>query len=200
MSVGVLTYNAARLFGATGPMLRSTGYLYDLRLSLWESYALYPNLNFKSFVGFSGDCFDRFLIRSRELFESIQIIYQCVAKLNLRFISLAGQFNKDNADAQLQQTNNAFKNNMELLINKFKIVSDGIATNAGFMYGAVESGKGEFGVFLITQNNNLIYRAHLRSPAYNHLQLVSMMCSGHMFADLVTILGSIDVVFGEVDR
>ena len=200
VNVGILNYDIARLFGATGPMLRSAGYLYDLRMSNFENYALYNQLVFKSFIGITGDCFDRFLIRSRELFESTQIIYQCITKLNISFMQLNTVFFVENNNFQFQQINYIFKNKMECLINKFKNITDGLTTNTGLMYRAVESGKGEFGVFIVITSNNKIYRAHLRSPAYNHLQLVSLMCIGHMFADLVTILGSIDVVFGEVDR
>jgi NADH-quinone oxidoreductase subunit D len=181
-------------------MLRSAGYLYDLRLSTNETYALYKNITFKSFIGLSGDCFDRFLIRSRELFESTQIIYQCISKLNLNFLNLNIVLMNISSNTQFQQATQNYKTVMETLILKFKNVVDGVTTVNGLNYKGVESGKGEFGVFILITSDNKIYRTHLRSPAYNHLQLTPLMCIGHMFADLVTILGSIDVVFGEVDR
>ncbi len=186
------------LFGATGPILRSTGCAYDLRFLKAEQYAAYNKLAFKMFVGIYGDCYDRFLIRSRELFESAYIVLQAVTILGVDFNGSCclSKFYGVFSNQKVNQT----KTKMENTINKFKYISDFITINSGISYKAVEAGKGEFGVMVVSSGDNKPYRAFLRSPAYNHLQLLSLIGSGCYFADLITLVGSLDLVFGEIDR
>lgn len=182
------------MLGSTGPILRSTGYFYDLRTFINDTYAFYWFLTFKSFLGSFGDCYDRFLIRSRELFESVLIIYQCITKINY--------LNNNYIDSIYIQTNKNYKilNNMESLFNLFYLNQKITVDTNSFAYAGIEAGKGEFGVFCLFAGSSYPQRVHLRSPAYNHLQLISLLGCGHVFADLVTLIGSLDLVFGEVDR
>lgn len=135
-------------------------------------------------MGAFGDCFDRFLIRSRELFESLLIIYQAA--------SLLCTAPHNTPDIQTTR--------IEQVISHFLKQTATLAIDSGFNYTSVEAGKGEFGVAVLTNNTNMPWRVHLRSPAFNHLQLIGRLAQGHLFADLVTIIGSLDLVFGEVDR
>lgn len=197
--MGILGANSALLFGATGPILRGSGIACDLRASALESYGIYRMLSFRSYIGICGDSYDRFLIRSRELFESMHIIYSAIAPL----LSSNGRLlieSKIARPASLSGNTGNFKNKMESLIRKFKNAVDPVETEASMSYRAVESGKGEFGVLLVSNNTQKPYRVYLRSPAYNHLQLLSLIGAGHMFADIVTLVGTLDLVFGEIDR
>jgi NADH-quinone oxidoreductase subunit D len=186
------------LFGATGPILRGSGCMLDLRFSTIESYAAYRLISFRSYLGVQGDSFDRFLVRSRELFESMNIIYtvmsQLYGKTNVRVNAY------HSSEPAILRGKHEFKTKMESLIVKFKSAIDPISTDSALSYRSVEAGKGEFGVMLIASNDRKPYRVYLRSPAYNHLQLLSLLGSGHMFADIVTLVGTLDLVFGEVDR
>lgn len=182
VNVGVLSYKDCIFTGITGPLLRSVGFCSDLRLLLNSNYGAYWQLQFKSFVGIFGDSFDRFLLRVRELFESIHIIIQCVSNL----YPLVNNFYNVN------------KSSIELTISKFKTLNF-YKEVCGINYSAVEASKGYFGVGLLI-NNGIIYRARLRSPAFFNLQSLLLLGQGHLLADIVTLIGSIDVVFGEVDR
>ncbi len=198
VNVGIIDKNSAVLFGATGPILKSVGMSKDLRVSQAEQYAAYEAVSFRVFVGIYGDSFDRFLIRSRELFESMHIILQT---LNTFTSSTFGIITINKFYGVFSSKSKSYnKTRMESLIIKFKTASDFIQLNNGISYKAVEAGKGEFGVLIVSAGESNPYRAFLRSPAYNHLQLLPLLGSGHYFADLITLVGTLDLVFGEIDR
>lgn len=200
VNVGTYDVNTALKWGLTGVMLRSTGVKRDLRLNLYETYGNYYYLNFKSFYSKNGDSFDRYLLRMNEMYESLLIITQLINKLTNT------KYTKINKNKLLNFTN--FNNNnqitsflkMEQTIKHFKFWSEGFVIKNGLVYSAVESAKGEFGVTLISNNSNKPYRCKVRSPAYHHLQILPTLINKHMLADLVTIMGTIDIVFGEIDR
>jgi len=205
VNIGSYSYKDALKFGLTGVMARSTGIKKDLRLDKFDTYANYYSLNFRSYIGNKGDSYDRFLIRMNEMVESLHIINQIIFKLSLtekkntntnvsKFLNFLNKkkFNKLN-----------YKNSyvsMENLIHHFKYWSDGFNVKNNFTYRAVESPKGEFGVYLISDGTNKPYRCKVRSPAYHHLQVLPQICKGSYLADLVTLMGTIDIVFGEIDR
>jgi len=198
-------------YGLTGVMSRSVGIKRDLRLSKFETYGNYFYLDFRTFVGLRGDCYDRYLIRMSEMLESLNIINQVIYK-----------FTKYNNGVRKSRNNKKTKitkilnyvtsknikknkiyneyNTMEKVITHFKYWSEGLKIPAGFTYQAVESPKGEFGVTLISDNTNKPYRCKVRSPAYHSLQAFPVLAKGHFLADLVTIVGTVDIVFGEIDR
>lgn len=166
-------------------------------------------MNFKSFIGRTGDCYDRFLIRIREMLESVYIIYQLLPNfLSTNNTGLTDtstfdflKFQINIGDELYSNANfNTKMNSMETLIEHFKYYSEGIKVSAGAVYEAVEAPKGEFGVVIISDGSTKPYRCKIRTPAYHHLQLMSFIMEGHYFADMITILGSQDIVFGEVDR
>jgi NADH:ubiquinone oxidoreductase subunit D len=211
VNIGSISYKLCLNYGLTGVLARSTGIKRDLRLSKLETYANYYYLNFRSFIGQHGDCYDRFLIRMNEMSESLNIINQLIYKIN--------KFNKwDTRDSIFKLIsphtflkyiyNNKFnlkkyKNNyisMENLISHFKYWSSGIKINNNWTYQAVESPKGEFGVTLLSNNSTTPYRCKVRSPAFHHMQIYPLLTKGHFLADLVTLIGTIDIVFGEIDR
>jgi NADH-quinone oxidoreductase subunit D len=164
----------------------------------------------QSYLGKRGDSYDRFLIRIREMFESVNIVFQIITNLTINFNKYLNKDVKKFSYFYLYDylfTNyfnknfrNTKYNSMETLINHFKHYSDGVDVPKGISYKAIEAPKGEFGVTLISDSSNNPYRCKFRSPAFNHLNLMSRMIQGHMFADMITILGSQDIVFGEVDR
>lgn len=154
-------------------------------------------------MGLIGDCYDRFLIRIREMFESIYIIYQLLPTFLTFFSSNFSFYNFfESINLNNYKKNNYFGKNtsMELLIEHFKYYSEGIKITSGYSYQAIESPKGEFGVSIISNSSSKPFRCKIRSPAFHHLQLMSKMIQGHLFSDMITILGSQDIVFGEVDR
>jgi NADH:ubiquinone oxidoreductase subunit D len=185
-------------------MTRSVGIKRDLRLSKNETYANYYNLNFRSYIGQHGDCYDRFLIRMNEMSESINIMTQIINKISF--------FNKKknilphnilkfiNKKKSIQVVNKNSYNSMENLIKHFKYWSEGIIVKNNITYQAIESPKGEFGVTLFSNNTNIPYKCKIRSPAYHNLQALPILAKGHYLADLVTLIGTIDIVFGEIDR
>ena len=204
VNIGTYSYEMCINYGLTGVMARSTGIKKDLRLDKIENYANYYYLNFRSFLGQNGDSYDRFLIRMNEMSESLNIINQIIYKLT-RF----GKKNKINPHKIIKYLNKKNLNNfnkkneynsMESLINHFKYWSEGFKVKSGWTYKAVESPKGEFGVSLISNDSNAPYRCKVRSPAYHHLQVLPKISKGHFLADLVTLMGTIDIVFGEIDR
>jgi len=198
-------------------MSRSTGIKRDLRLSKFETYANYYYLNFRSYVGNHGDSYDRFLLRMSEMCESVNIVTQVVNKLS-KFNKLSVDKNSSTKLTQISNihphiiTNYLSKNildksnttnsytSMEHLIKHFKFWSEGFKVKSNVTYRGVESAKGEFGVTLFSDNSSKPYKCKVRSPAYHHLQVVPKIAKGHFLADLVTLVGTIDVVFGEVDR
>jgi NADH:ubiquinone oxidoreductase subunit D len=213
--IGVVDFSTALLYGATGVIARSGGFKKDLRLLKSTSYSFYWYLKFKSFLGKTGDCFDRFIIRIREMLESIYIIYQIIPNI-VNFLSVESKFNLSSVSVDKLAYLNFFNSiapnlseysnyqgkslSMESVISHFKYYSEGLKVPAGSIYASIESPKGEFGVSIISDGSVKPYRCKIRTPAYNHLQLMSYLNEGHYFADMVTILGSQDIVFGEVDR
>lgn len=213
VGVGSLNLTDALYHGVTGPVIRSVGVRKDIRFLRSETYAHYWFLSIQGYLGKRGDSYDRFLIRLREMYESINIVFQLLANLTDRAAS-EGQdlsnpveavnffnfFQTLYASAEKARNWNTRYSSMEGLINHFKHYSEGIKVPRGFVYKAVEAPKGEFGVSLISDGTSHPYRCKIRTPAYHHMQVMSRMAQGHYFADLVTILGSLDIVFGDVDR
>jgi NADH:ubiquinone oxidoreductase subunit D len=209
VNVGTYSYDMCINYGLTGVMARCTGIKRDLRLDKLETYANYYYLNFRSFIGQNGDSYDRFLIRMNEMTESLNIMNQVVYKLMKR----RKKKSKKNSDINPHQilkylypkslNQHNYKSeyiSMEQLINHFKYWSEGFPVKSGWVYKAVESPKGEFGVSLISDNTNIPYKCKVRSPAYHHLQVLPKISKGHFLADLVALMGTIDIVFGEIDR
>lgn len=208
--IGIGTYSLKTCleYGLTGVMSRSVGLKRDLRLNKLETYANYYYLNFRSYIGQHGDCYDRFLIRMNEMGESINIVNQSINKITnfkkkkkkisnilphqlLKFLN-SNEFNKS------VNINNY--NSMENLIKHFKYWSEGINIKSGITYQSVESPKGEFGVTLLADNTSKPYKCKVRSPSLHHIQLTPKIAKGHFLADLATLVGTIDIVFGDVDR
>jgi NADH dehydrogenase (ubiquinone) Fe-S protein 2 len=191
VSIGVITFEQCLNLGLTGPLLRSTGFSWDLRKTF--SYEIYNNLNFEIPVGKNGDCFDRYCIRIEEMRQSLSLITQCINSIP------SGTFKVNNM--KLSPTNrNGMKKSMESLIHHFKYFSEGFSIKKGYSYISIEHPKGEFGVSLITNNTNKPYRCKIKSPGFIHLQAIDFFSRGHLLADLVTIIGTLDIVFGEIDR
>jgi len=208
VNIGILSYNDALKYGASGVMCRSSGIKKDLRFISSHCYSFYWFLKFNSFVGKRGDCFDRFIIRIREMYESINIITQTINNLIINLNSLETENSVDvntlfnylflnnlTLDSKLTKLNN-----MEKLIEHFKHYSVGLDIPRGFIFKSIEAPKGEFGVTIISDGSHHPYRCKFKSSAYNHLATLSKLIQGHMFADMITLLGSLDIVFGEIDR
>lgn len=191
--IGVVTPEQALDLGFTGPMLRATGIAWDLRKK--QSYSVYDKIDFTIAVGKNGDSYDRYLVRIAEMREANKIIQQCVAWLQKN----SGPVIIDNHKIALPKKIDV-KLGMEEMIHHFKLLSEGHLVPAGEAYAAIEHPKGEFGVYLIADGSNKPYRVKFRSASYAHLSALNTMCKGHMLADLVTIIGSQDIVMGEIDR
>jgi len=211
VNIGVYSYQTCFDYGLTGVMSRCTGLKRDIRLDRTETYANYYYLNFRSYIGQHGDSFDRFLIRMNEMTESLNIINQVIAKLTKKKRKPIEKNKKSNTHSHklLQYLDNKKWNHlnnkssytsMEQLINHFKYWSEGFPVPEGWTYRCVESPKGEFGVSLLSDNTAKPYRCKVRSPAYHHLQVLPKIAKGHFLADLVTLVGTVDIVFGEIDR
>lgn len=195
--IGLVSKDLATDLSFTGVMLRSTGLLWDLRKSI--NYESYNNINFSIPVGSVGDCYDRFLIRVEEMRQSLVIIQYCLSWLQT-YSNISGPSVtiKDNKIVPPSRAN--MKQSMESLIHHFKIYSEGYSLRSANTYAAIESPKGELGVFLATDSTNKPHRCKIRSPGYFHLQGLDNIITDHTIADLVTIIGSLDIVFGEIDR
>jgi NADH-quinone oxidoreductase subunit D len=156
----------------------------------------------QTYLGKRGDSYDRFLIRIREMYESVNIIFQILNKLSSHASNDKSShfFKFLNYETYQKLNHNTKYNSMETLINHFKNYSEGLRVPRGFTYNAIEAPKGEFGVTLISDNTSTPYRCKIRTPAYHHIQVMPRLVQGHFFADLVTVLGSQDIVFGDVDR
>ena len=204
VNIGIYNYQTCLDYGLTGVMSRSVGIKRDLRLSKMETYAGYYFLNFRGFLGQNGDCYDRFLIRMNEMAESLNIINQVIYKI-IKFNKkkeitphlILKYSNKKVYENTLNKDN---YNSMEKLISHFKYWSEGEKIKSNWTYQSVESPKGEFGVFIVSDNTNKPFRCKVRSPAFHNMHLLPQISKGHFLADLVTLIGTIDVVFGEVDR
>ena len=191
VDIGPTTPSEAFDWGFTGPMLRAAGVAWDLRRN--QPYEVYDDLEFSVPVGSSGDCFERYLVRMAEMRESVKIIDQCLAALPEGPVKVAD--NKISPPSRSQM-----KNSMEALIHHFKLYTEGYHVPAGETYAAVEAPKGEFGVYLISDGSNKPYRCKIRAPGFAHLQALDYVSRGHMLADAVANLASMDIVFGEIDR
>lgn len=192
VDVGKLTYKQALLWGASGPILRSTGRAWDLRFqSPTDSYS---NLEFKIPVTIYGDCFDRYLLRISEIRQSVCLILQCVD-----FLSKT-QFIYSICLKSIPRLRFEDSIDIEVVINHFKLYSEGYSLPVQSHYLATESPKGEFGVYLVSIGDSKPYRCKIKSPAFTHLQILPLITIGHIISDLVTIIGTLDIVFGEVDR
>jgi|TARA_B100000780_G_scaffold44609_1_gene27746 NADH dehydrogenase I D subunit len=191
VDIGIVSAEEALEWGFSGVMLRGSGIPWDLRRM--ESYEVYNNLSFKIPVGRNGDCYDRYLIRIAEMRQSVSILYQCLNNipdcldqpLNFKFGAVSRK---------------GLKFSMEELIHHFKYNTEGIILPASETYFATEAPKGEFGLYLITNNSEKPYRCKIKAPGFGHLQALNFMAKGHMIADVVAIVGTQDIVFGEVDR
>lgn len=200
MAVGSYSVDDALAYGLTGVMLRCVGVKRDIRLDVNETYANYYHLDFKSYYSSNGDSYDRYLLRMSEMFESLHIINQLLPKLATQKKERMNKrefFNYHNFSEYSFVTNFT---SMEQTIRHFKYWSEGFIVPNGVTYACVESPKGEFGVTLVANDTNKPYRCKVRSPAYHHLQILPKLVKGHMLADLVTLMGTVDIVFGEIDR
>jgi NADH-quinone oxidoreductase subunit D len=193
--IGVVSLEDAWRWGFSGVMIRGSGAAWDLRKA--QPYECYADLDFDIPIGKNGDCYDRYLIRMDEMRQSIRIMKQVIAKLN----SPAGQGPVSSADGKVVPPKRAeMKQSMEALIHHFKLYTEGYKVPAGEVYAAVEAPKGEFGVYLVSDGTNKPYRCKIKAPGFAHLSAMDFLCRGHMLADVSAILGSLDIVFGEVDR
>jgi len=191
INVGIVSSQEALDWGFSGVMLRGSGFSWDLRKQ--QPYEVYDKMDFKIFTGTQGDCYDRYLIRIQEMRESLSIIFQCLQKIP------SGPIFSDNKKVT-PPLRKDIKQSMESLIHHFKYFSEGVIPPRGETYSATEAPKGEFGVFLISNGTNKPYRCKIKAPGFAHLQALDVMSKGHMLADVVTIIGTQDIVFGEVDR
>ena len=191
VDIGKVNATDAINFGFTGPMLRASGVKWDLRKI--DSYEVYNKLKFDIPVGKQGDCFDRYQVRVEEMKQSLNIILQCIDRIPKGIVMV-----KNNKITPPKRK--SMKQSMESLIHHFKIFTEGYKVPKGETYTAVEAPKGEFGVYLISDGTNKPYKCKIRAPGFAHLQAMDFCSKGHMLADIVAILGSMDIVFGEVDR
>jgi len=191
VDIGVVSAAQAMDWGFSGPMLRGSGIAWDLRKS--QPYDVYSELDFDIAIGKNGDCWDRYLVRMEEMRQSLRIIKQCVEKLPKGPVV--------SQDPKITPPKRALmKQSMEALIHHFKLYTEGYHVPAGETYTAVEAPKGEFGVYIISDGSNKPYRCKIRAPGFAHLQALEFMTKGHMLADVVTVIGTMDIVFGEIDR
>ena len=191
VDIGVIGPEDALAWGFSGPCLRASGVPWDLRRS--QPYEMYDQLDFMVPVGRNGDCYDRYLIRVAEMRESAKIIRQCLDRMKPGPVKVAD--NKISPPSRAEM-----KRSMEALIHHFKLFTEGFHVPAGATYTAVESPKGEFGVYLVADGTNRPYRCKIRSTGFAHLQATEFLSKRHMLADAVAIIGSLDIVFGEIDR
>lgn len=191
VDIGVVSKAEALDWGFTGVMLRGSGVPWDLRKS--QPYEIYNDLNFDIPVGKNGDCYDRYLVRIEEMHQSIKIIKQVIEKMPSGPIKTNDRKISPPPRAEM-------KKSMEALIHHFKLYTEGYKVPAGEYYAAVEAPKGEFGVYLVADGTSRPYRCRVRAPGFAHLQGLDFMTKGHMLADVVAVIGSLDIVFGEIDR
>ncbi len=195
VDISVMSLEECWAWGFSGVMVRASGAPWDLRKA--QPYECYEEFDFDIPVGRHGDCYDRYCVRMEEMRQSIRIMKQCLEKLR----SPEGQGPVSTPDNKIVPPKRSdMKRSMELLIHHFKLYTEGFHVPAGEVYAAVEAPKGEFGVYLVADGTNKPYRCKIRAPGFAHLQAMDHMCRGHMLADVSAILGSLDIVFGEVDR
>jgi NADH-quinone oxidoreductase subunit D len=191
VDIGYVSAEDAMDWGFTGPMLRSAGVAWDLRKS--QPYMVYDKMQFDIPVGKNGDCYDRYLVRMEEMRQSLRIIKQCLNEMP------GGAYVSDDRKI-VPPRRDDMKRSMEALIHHFKLYTEGFRVPAGEVYAAVEAPKGEFAVYLVSDGTNRPYRCKIRAPGFAHLSAMDFCSRGHMLADTVAILGSMDIVFGEIDR
>ncbi len=191
VDIGIVTAEQAMAWGFSGPMLRGSGIAWDLRKS--QPYDVYERMDFDIPIGKNGDCYDRYLLRIEEMHQSLRIMRQCVEEMP------AGPVMTDDRKIRPPQRTE-MKRSMEALIHHFKLYTEGFHVPAGETYTTVEAPKGEFGVYLVSDGTNQPYRCKIRAPGFAHLQSLDMMTRGHMIADAVAVIGTQDIVFGEIDR
>ncbi len=191
VDIGVVSAEDALAWGFSGVMVRGSGMAWDLRRA--QPYECYNDLDFKIPIGKNGDCYDRYLCRVEEMRESVKIMRQCIEKMPKGPVS--------STDGKIVPPKRGeMKRTMEALIHHFKLYTEGYKVPEGEVYAAVEAPKGEFGVYLVADGTNKPYRCKIKAPGFAHLQAMDYLCRGHMLADVAAILGSLDIVFGEVDR
>ena len=193
VDIGYISQDDAQLYGFSGVMIRGTGLPWDLRRS--QPYEIYSELQFEIPVGKNSDCYDRYLLRVEEMKQSLKIMSQCIDTLKKEGGPVSTENNKLFPPKRAEM-----KKSMEALIHHFKLYTEGYHVPKGEIYRAVEAPKGEFGVYLVSDDSNKPYRCKIRAPGFAHLQAMNYMCKGHMLADVSAVLGSLDIVFGEVDR
>ena len=193
VGIGVVSPERALQLGFTGPMLRGSGFAWDLRKK--QPYEVYDRLDFDIQVGVTGDCYDRYLVRVEEMRQSNRIVKQCVDWLRANHGPVMTEDHKVAPPSRLDM-----KTSMEELIHHFKLFTEGMHVPEGECYAAVEAPKGEFGIYLVSDGANKPYRLKIRAPGFPHLAAMDEMGKGHMIADAVAIIGTMDIVFGEIDR
>ena len=193
VNIGIVSADRAKQLGFTGPMLRGSGVEWDIRKN--EPYSVYEKMEFDIPIGVTGDCYDRYLVRMEELRQSTRIISQCVKWLKAN----PGPVMSDDHKVAPPKRGN-MKDDMESMIHHFKLFTEGYCLPEGEVYSAVEHPKGEFGIYLVSDGANKPYRIKIRAPGFSHLASMDEMSKGHMLSDVVTIIGTQDIVFGEVDR
>ena len=191
VDIGVVSADTALAWGFSGPNLRASGVPWDLRKA--QPYAVYDQLEFDIPIGKNGDCYDRYMVRIEEMYQSVKLMRQAIEKMP------KGPVRVDNN--KITPPHRAeMKRSMEALIHHFKLFTEGFHVPPGETYTVIETPKGEFGVYLVADGTNHPFRCHIRAPAFAHLQGLDVMSKGHMLADVVANIGSIDIVFGEIDR
>jgi len=193
VGIGVVSPERARQLGFTGPMLRGSGIAWDLRKK--QPYAVYDKVDFDIPIGSNGDCYDRYLVRVEEFRQSARIIKQCVSWLRANPGPVMLENHKVTPPRRAEM-----KDDMEALIHHFKLFTEGYCAPVGEVYAAVEAPKGEFGCYIVSDGANKPYRLKVRAPGFPHMAAMDEMANGHMLADVVAIIGTMDVVFGEIDR
>ena len=194
VDIGVVTEEDIQLYGFSGVMVRGSGLAWDLRRA--QPYECYSEFDFLVPVGKNGDCYDRYLVRMEEMRQSLRIIHQAIEKLR----APEGQGDILARGKITPPSRADMKTSMESLIHHFKLYTEGFHVPAGEVYAAVEAPKGEFGVYLVADGTNRPYRAKLRAPGFLHLQAADFIMKGHQLADCSAVIGTLDVVFGEIDR
>ena len=191
VDIGIVSAEDAMAWGFTGPMLRGSGVAWDLRKA--QPYDVYDEIDFDIPIGKNGDCYDRYLVRVEEMRQSLSIMKQCIEKMP------SGPVLSEDGKVSPPRRGE-MKQSMEALIHHFKLYTEGVHVPAGETYTSVEAPKGEFGVYLVSDGANKPYRVKIRAPGFSHLSAMSEMVVGHMLADVVAVMGTMDVVFGEIDR
>lgn len=191
VNIGVVSKEQALDWGFSGVMLRGSGFAWDLRKS--QPYDVYDQMDFDIPIGKNGDCYDRYLLRVEEMYQSLKIIKQCIKEMPEGPVKTLDSKIAPPPRSEMKQS-------MEALIHHFKLYTEGYHVPKGEVYAAVEAPKGEFGVFLVADGSNKPYRCRIKAPGFAHLQGLEFMSQGHMIADVVANIGSLDIVFGEVDR